>query len=174
MKKAVYSKTHLISLYRQLRQKIGSQPTRLQWIEDVDTPSDMPIRVNFGNWTEFVKQCGDTPYKPHFTKEALENRDKAHKGKRSFAWKGGRIQDKKGYVYIWSPEHLNAKSGGYVAEHRYIMSRHLGRPLKPNEAVHHKNGIKDDNRLENLELMQKRVHNGNVECPHCGGRFMIR
>jgi hypothetical protein len=79
----------------------------------------------------------------------------AHKGKTSFHWKGGRIKDKSGYIQIWKPDHPNAKGGrdkSYVAEHRLVMSEHIGRPLLRHENVHHKNGKRDDNRLENLEL----------------------
>jgi hypothetical protein len=60
-----------------------------------------------------------------------------------------------GYVIWYWPEHPNARADGKIAEHTFVMAEKIGRPLKPRENVHHKNGIRDDNRPENLELWRK-------------------
>jgi len=52
---------------------------------------------------------------------------------------------KNGYILIW-------RNGKHVYEHRWIVEQAIRRPLTPTEQVHHKNGIRDDNRPSNLEL----------------------
>ena len=79
-------------------------------------------------------------------------------GKNSSAWKGGRTKDGDGYVLIYKPDHPYPNSHHYVYEHRLIMEKKLGRYLTNDEVVHHINGVKDDNREENLKLINKKTH----------------
>lgn len=66
---------------------------------------------------------------------------------------GGRTRHKAGYVLVWAPDHPRAASGSrYVFEHILVMEKMLGRYMLPGESVHHRNGVRDDNRPENLEL----------------------
>lgn len=57
-----------------------------------------------------------------------------------------------GYAYLYKPDHRNCNSRGRILEHKFVMSEYLGRPLEDKETVHHINGNKLDNRIENLEL----------------------
>ena len=62
------------------------------------------------------------------------------------------------YKFLYKPEHPNSNSQGYILAHRYIMAQHIGRPLRKDEDVHHINGDKTDNRIENLQLLLKSEH----------------
>jgi hypothetical protein len=57
-----------------------------------------------------------------------------------------------GYVLRRFPEHPNSTADGQLLEHVMVMSSMIGRPLCKDETVHHKNGVRNDNRPENLEL----------------------
>lgn len=77
---------------------------------------------------------------------------KKEKVKKSRPPKKYRVLSSHGYVRLFEPEHPNADHTGRVYEHTFVMSKSLRRALVDNENVHHKNGDKQDNRLENLEL----------------------
>lgn len=80
------------------------------------------------------------------------------RGPKNPSWKGGRTKHSKGYVLILCPGHKRADCRGYVPEHVLVAEQMLGRPLKKNERVHHKNKKRDDNRPENLQVMTVREH----------------
>lgn len=79
------------------------------------------------------------------------DRCRAAVGDKHHNWKGGKRINKHGYVLLRVPLHP-FQQNGYVQEHRLVMETYLNRYLDKTETVHHKNGIRTDNRIENLEL----------------------
>lgn len=82
-------------------------------------------------------------------------------------WKGGRKKTPKGYIQILDKNHPNSDVNGYVLEHRIIVEQKLGRYLNEDEIVHHINGVKDDNRSSNLQVMSKGEH---IKLHHTGSK----
>lgn len=87
------------------------------------------------------------------------------RGEKNSYWRGGRRISKEGYVEIYMPDYPKAKPNGYVREHTLVAERMLGRPLvffgmrdSRTEVVHHINGIKTDNRPENLLVLCVNEH----------------
>lgn len=91
-------------------------------------------------------------------KEFIKNQPSyLRRGENSQNWKGGKSHHSRGYVAIMLSSDdpyisMAHPASHYCMEHRYVMAKSLGRCLTREEIVHHKNGIKDDNRIENLEL----------------------
>lgn len=119
------------------------------------------------------------PEHKHYSQEGRKALSDARIGrKRSRKVAGESRTDDRGYVHVFVPDHPRmqdrALKGRYILEHRLVMEQYLGRFLDSNEIIHHKNGIKNDNRIENLEIVLRNAHMGNVTCPHCGKDFQIK
>lgn len=86
-----------------------------------------------------------------------DNPNYGNRGESNPMYKGGYIS-KYGYKLIRKPDHPNARQGGYVFEHRYVMSKHIGRPLREDEIIHHKDEDRLNNEITNLEIMTRSEH----------------
>jgi hypothetical protein len=87
---------------------------------------------------------------------------------------GGRWNNKGYWRVLLAPDDPMVVMGAadrLVLEHRLVMARHLGRPLTPSEQVHHINGDRRDNRIENLQLRSTAHGSGvRLECRSCGSQ----
>jgi hypothetical protein len=116
-----------------------------------------------GTWI-CCEHCGEEAptYKSNakrFCKQACRNAGMV--GEQSGHWTGGRQKQSNGYVRVQVGRNRR------MLEHRYVMEQMLRRPLKKNEYVHHKNGRRDDNRPENLELWVGVHHQPGASEKHC-------
>lgn len=91
-------------------------------------------------------------------------------GKRNPNWRGGRTVASNGYVLVRRPGHRLADVRGYVYEHRLVAEEQLGHRLQPGEEVHHINGIKHDNRPENLQVVPSKLAHGEQHRKRRSGR----
>lgn len=136
------------------------------------------MRVNLKEWMQSQQgrhtcQCGcgaEIRILPHYHARGIPTFRKGHvsrvansmRGRRldqNPNYKGGRFIDQKGYVVVLNPRRTCHRDR-YIYEHRLLMEQHLGRELTPEEQIHHRNGIKTDNRIENLQLTNVSEHAG--------------
>lgn len=120
------------------------------------------------NFTEHSKELisiakkGSKPWNKgkHLNEEVKNKIRLAHKGKfkNNTEFGGHKKIRKDGYIEVYNPSHNFASKDGYVLEHRLVMEKCINRLLNKNEVVHHKNHNRQDNRIENLQLMTVSEH----------------
>jgi MinD superfamily P-loop ATPase len=110
------------------------------------------------------KTCGVIfkvkPYRKstaHFCSHECHSESQVFTKEHNPKWNNGRCSAN-GYIMILCPEHPFANRRGYIYEHRLVMEQYFGRYLLQEEIVHHINGIKTDNRIENLKLFLTTAH----------------
>jgi len=121
------------------------------------------IKCNTPRWVPYIK-CKDAP-------KSLLCMSCGHGKPKGF---GRGHYDKDGYILKslpWEHPYITmANKRGWILEHRLVMAQHLGRNLLRSEHVHHLNGVRDDNRIENLAMMSMTEH---LHC-HTGGTYSQR
>jgi len=118
---------------------------------------------------EHKRKIGDTKRDKGLHK-GKNNSMYGKKGKESPVFKG-KCKTTSGYFNICAPNHPNKTKHGYVLEHRLVMEEFIGRYLTSEEIVHHINGIKSDNRIENLILFPNKASHNSFK--HLGRKTFI-
>ena len=133
-----------------LRMKKAGIPTR----RSCDYPTTEKKRLA---WVEVGKKAAGRKH----SEEAKKKMSEAKRGRRErsdYEFGGHEKKRGDGYIKVYVPDHPNSTADGYVMKHILTVEKSIGRYLLPDECVHHKNRVRDDNRLENLMLMTKAEH----------------
>lgn len=140
--------------------RVTHEAERVEWqalYDDAGSVSELARRLGKANGTVryHLRRCGveirSTGY--------VSPKTVTHEGADHANWGGGTYRHAEGYIYEYAPAHPAASSAkGYVLQHRLVMEQSLGRFLRSDELVHHRNEVKDDNRPENLELLDWSSH----------------
>lgn len=126
------------------------------------------VEYNIGMTTCVEDGCNEEPYIVIRSDKKNLHYTRCHEHWRIYLYADDRMRkiNNRGYVDI-----RPAPYEPFMPEHRLIMEKKLGRPLAKGESVHHKNGVKTDNRPENLELWVGAIRYGqratDLICPHC-------
>lgn len=97
-------------------------------------------------------------YMKKYNIDRRSNTEHWEKPENNSHWIGGRRVNSNGYIEIYCPEHPNANTRKTVYEHQLVMEKHIGRYLRKNEVVHHCDGNKQNNNIENLMLLTNSDH----------------
>ena len=132
----------------------GTQTGIYEWKPCMDCGKERWVRIGHNQVMSIrCSKCHNS--RPHF----------GGIGEAHCRWKGGRIKTGSGYIKVIIRVgdffYPMADKAGYVLEHRLIMAQYLGHCLERREFIHHLNSIKDDNRIENLQLTTNRSHISN-------------
>lgn len=136
----------------------GHPGYRLPDSDRLETKPCNYCKKNFTNYKSNYRKFCSNKCRHDFKKGKLPEQLKrtlGHlKGNKHPNWKGGKFIDTNGYVWVRLPnESYKTMQKPYIYEHRIIMEQHLGREIKKGEIIHHLNGNRSDNKLENLRLV---------------------
>lgn len=138
-----------IALSKKLKQHGINTPTRVQSIQTMWKNHTHPRTGKKGKLCPVYgkKHSEETLARMRIIQQECANKRRLCRKKHSL-----------GYELVYEPNHPAADRSGYVLEHRLILEKHIGRRLETGEIVHHINGDKSDNRIENLEILTRSEH----------------